>query len=39
MSKIAYKILRTPKDLQQVTDKKPSERRIEEWFRDSSAAQ
>ena len=38
-AKIVYKILGTPKDLQQFTDKKPSERRVEEWFIDSSASQ
>lgn len=37
--KIAYKILKTPKDLQQVNDKKPSDKRLREWFRDSVAAQ
>lgn len=36
---IAYKILKTPKDLQQHTQKKPSEKRLEEWFRDSSTSQ
>ena len=37
--KIAYKILKTPKELQQKDDKYPSDRRIREWFRDSSTAQ
>ncbi len=37
--KIAYKILKTPKDKQQDNQKKPSEQKIKEWFRDSSSAQ
>ena len=37
--KIAYKILKTPKDLQQKDDRRPSDRRLREWFRDSSTAQ
>lgn len=38
-AKIAYKILKTPKELQQHTQPKPSEKLIREWFRDSSTAQ
>lgn len=37
--KIAYEILKTPKDQQQKSDPKPSEKLVKEWFRDSSAAQ
>lgn len=37
--KIAYAILKTPKDKQQDNQKKPSEKLIKEWFRDSSQAQ
>lgn len=37
--KIAYKILKTPKDKQQDNQKKPSDKLIREWFRDSSTAQ
>jgi len=35
---IAYKLLKTAKSLRQKNDKKPSEKRIEEWFKDSSTA-
>ena len=37
--KLAYKILKTPKDKQQDNQKKPSEKMHKEWFRDSSTAQ
>ena len=37
--KIAYKILNTPKEIQQDNQKKPSPEKIKEWFRDSSSAQ
>ena len=37
--KIAFKILNTPKDKQQDNQKKPSPKKIREWFRDSSTAQ
>lgn len=37
--KIAYAILKTPKDKQQKNEPKPSDKRIAEWFRDSSTAQ
>jgi hypothetical protein len=37
--KIAYAILKTPKDKQQDNQKKPSPEKIREWFRDSSTAQ
>jgi len=37
--KIAYQILKTPKDKQQDNQQKPSEEKIREWFRDSSSAQ
>ncbi len=39
MAKLAYKILKVPKDRQQDNQKKPDKRRIQEWFRDSSTAQ
>lgn len=38
-TKIAYRILNTPKTKQQKNDTKPSEERVKEWFRDSSTAQ
>lgn len=38
-AKIAYKILKTPKDQQQHTQVYPGEKRIKDWFRDSSTAQ
>jgi len=38
-AKIAYKILKTPKDKQQHTQKYPSAEHIKDWFRDSSLAQ
>jgi hypothetical protein len=37
--KIVYKILKTPKDKQQDNQKRPSAKRVKEWFRDSSTAQ
>lgn len=37
--KIAYKILKTPKDQQQHTQKRPTDKQIREWFKDSSTAQ
>jgi hypothetical protein len=37
--KIAFKILRIPKDLQQRNERKVSAKRLNEWFRDSSTAQ
>lgn len=37
--KIAYKLLRTPKDSRQDNQKKPNVKRVREWFRDSSTAQ
>lgn len=37
--KIAYKILNTPKDKQQVNNQPPSPEKIRQWFRDSSSAQ
>ena len=36
--KIAYAILKVPKDMQQKNEK-PSSRHIKEWFRDSMAGQ
>jgi hypothetical protein len=33
-AKIAYKILKTPKDRQQHNQPDPSEKRIKEWFRE-----
>jgi hypothetical protein len=38
-AKIAYKILNTPKDKRQDNQVIPSERKVKEWFRDSSTAQ
>lgn len=38
-AKIAYKILKTPKEMQQDNQKVPSERLRREWFIDSSNAQ
>jgi membrane-bound lytic murein transglycosylase len=38
-AKIAYKILKTPKELQQNNQRYPTRKQIREWFRDSSAAQ
>lgn len=37
--KIAYKILKVPKDLQQRNEQMPPERLVREWFRDSSMSQ
>jgi hypothetical protein len=37
--KIAYKIKQTPKDRQQRSDKRPSDKLLREWFKDSSQAQ
>lgn len=37
--KIAYAILKIPKDQQQHTQPKPSQKLIKEWFRDASTAQ
>lgn len=37
--KIAYKILKTPKDKRQDTQQRPSSKKIREWFRDSSMSQ
>lgn len=39
MAKIAYKILKTPKDLRQNAQKRPSDKMVRAWFRDSSTAQ
>lgn len=38
-TKIAYKILKIPKDKQQRTERHPPQKLIREWFRDSSTAQ
>lgn len=38
LMKVAYKILKTPKKLQQGNDKEPSEKRIQAWKIDSSIA-
>lgn len=38
-TKIAYAILKTPKDQRQKNTKHPTDERIREWFRDSSTAQ
>jgi len=37
--KIAFKILNVPKDKQQKNEKKPSNKQVREWFRDSSSSQ
>ncbi len=37
--KIAYDILKTPKERRQQTQPKPSDKQIKEWWRDSSTAQ
>jgi hypothetical protein len=37
--KIAYDILKTPKDMRQKAQPIPSQEKIREWFRDSSTAQ
>lgn len=37
--KLAFKLLNTPKDKQQDNQKEPSEKKVKEWFRDSSTAQ
>lgn len=39
MAKLAYKILKTPKDQQQENQPRPSERHVREWWVDSSVAQ
>ncbi len=39
MMKIAYKILNTPKDKQQDNQRVVSDKKVKEWFRDSSTAQ
>jgi len=38
-TKIAYKILKTPKELQQKNEEKPSDRLKQQWFKDSSLSQ
>jgi hypothetical protein len=38
-TEIAYKILKTPKDLQQKNEKQPSDRLKQQWFKDSSLSQ
>jgi hypothetical protein len=38
-SKIAYKILNTPKEKQQDNQVIPSKKKVREWFRDSSMSQ
>jgi len=38
-AKIAYKILKTPKDKQQHNQKNPPEHLVKQWFKDSSTAQ
>lgn len=37
--KIAYKILKVPKDKQQQNQKEPSQKQIQEWYRDSTVSQ
>lgn len=38
-AKIAYAILKTPKDAQQKNEPRPSEYLVRQWARDSSTAQ
>jgi hypothetical protein len=35
-AKLAYALLKTPKDLQTRSEPRPPEKKIREWFRDSS---
>jgi hypothetical protein len=37
--KIAYKVLKTPKDLQQDNEPHISEKRQQEWYRDTQLSQ
>lgn len=37
--KIAYNILKTPKNLQQYTEMVPSKKQRKEWYKDTSVAQ
>lgn len=37
--KIAYSVLKTPKELQQNNTKKPSEKLLKEWRKDSMLSQ
>ena len=37
--KIAYSLLKTPKELQQKNEYRPSNKRLAEWFRDSLNSQ
>lgn len=39
MAKLAYKILKTPKDQRQENQPRPSERHVFSWWVDSSVAQ
>lgn len=36
---IAYALLKTPKSKRQHNDKKPSDKQLQAWFRDSSTSQ
>lgn len=36
--KIAYRLLKTPKELQQKNEPKPSKKKVYEWLRDSLQA-
>lgn len=38
-AKIAYNILKTPKDMRQQNQPRPSQRLIKQWWIDSSTAQ
>jgi hypothetical protein len=38
-AKIVYTIMQTPKNQQQRTQKKPSEKLLKQWRRDSTSAQ
>lgn len=39
LAKLAYKILNTPKDQQQMNEKKTSRKRIRGWFKDTVVSQ
>ena len=39
ISKIAYALLNTPKDLRQKDEKNPGDKRVKQWFRDCTTAQ
>lgn len=39
LAKIVYKLLKTPKEMQQHNTRKPTEEQKQRWFKDSSSAQ